>query len=181
MDDVIIADLEKIKEDFGLDRRTRLEDSKEAVYEEEAPAVQEMVFVMDRFGYCKLLDKSTFERNQESIITDYPHVLPCLTSDKLCLFTNIGNLHQIKVADVPCGKMKDKGTPIDNISRYDGGKEQMIYLESWERLKDKTLIFATKQALLKQVLAEEFAANKRMVAATKLQEGDEVCGVCPAG
>ena len=57
----------------------------------------------------------------------------------------------------------------------------MIYLESWERLKDKTLIFATKQALLKQVLAEEFAANKRMVAATKLQEGDEVCGVCPAG
>ncbi len=181
MDDVIIADLEKIKEDFGLDRRTRLEDSKEAVYEEEAPAVQEMVFVMDRFGYCKLLDKAAFERNQESIITDYPHVLPCLTSDKLCLFTNIGNLHQIKVADVPCGKMKDKGTPIDNISRYDGGKEQMIYLESWERLKDKTLIFATKQALLKQVLAEEFAANKRMVAATKLQEGDEVCGVCPAG
>lgn len=177
MDEVIIADLQKIKEEFALKRRTRLEDSGEAVYEEEAPAVVEMVFVMDRFGYCKLLDKSTYERNQESICTDYSYVVHCLTSDKLCLFTNVGNLHQIKVSDIPCGKIKDKGTPVDNISRFDGGKERIIYLDNGGRMKDKTFIFATKQALIKQVPASEFETNNRMVAGTKLQEGDELFGV----
>lgn len=181
MDEVIIADLEKIKEEFGLERRTRLEDSREAVYEEEAPAVQEMVFVMDRFGYCKLLDKATFERNQETVLGDYPRVLFCLTSDKLCLFTDAGNLHQIKAADIPCGKLKDKGTPIDNISRFDGGKEELIYLDTDTQMKDKRLLFATRQALLKQVEAGEFATNNRMVAATKLQEGDRLLGVYPVG
>ena len=179
MDEVIIADLQKIKEEFALKRRTRLEDSGEAVYEEEAPAVVEMVFVMDRFGYCKLLDKSTYERNQESICTDYSYVVHCLTSDKLCLFTNVGNLHQIKVSDIPCGKIKDKGTPVDNISRFDGGKERIIYLDNGGRMKDKTFIFATKQALIKQVPASEFETNNRMVAGTKLQEGDELFGVYP--
>ncbi len=179
MDEVIIADLQKIKEEFALKRRTRLEDSGEAVYEEEAPAVVEMVFVMDRFGYCKLLDKSTYERNQESICTDYSYVVHCLTSDKLCLFTNVGNLHQIKVSDIPCGKIKDKGIPVDNISRFDGGKERIIYLDNGGRMKDKTFIFATKQALIKQVPASEFETNNRMVAGTKLQEGDELFGVYP--
>lgn len=179
MDEVIIADLQKIKEEFALKRRTRLEDSGEAVYEEESPAVVEMVFVMDRFGYCKLLDKSTYERNQESICTDYSYVVHCLTSDKLCLFTNVGNLHQIKVSDIPCGKIKDKGIPVDNISRFDGGKERIIYLDNGGRMKDKTFIFATKQALIKQVPASEFETNNRMVAGTKLQEGDELFGVYP--
>lgn len=179
MDAVIIADLENIKKEFALERRTRIEDSREAVCEEEAPAVQTAVFVMDRFGYCKLLDKNTFERNQESVSGDYPHVVHCMTSDKLCLFTNTGNLHQIKIGDIPWGKIKDKGTPVDNISRFDGGKEQMIYLDTAENMKEKTFVFATKQALLKQVPAGEFATNNRMVAATKLQEGDEVLGVYP--
>lgn len=181
MDDVIIADLENIKKEFALERRTRIEDSKEAVYEEEAPTVQEVVFVMDRFGYCKLLDKGSFERNQESVTNDYPYVVHCLNSDKLCLFTDAGNLHQIKVADIPYGKVKDKGTPIENISRYDGGKERIVYLDNAEGMKGKSFIFVTKQALVKQVLAAEFETNNRMVAATKLQEGDGLLGVYPVG
>ncbi|MFR3754440.1 MAG: hypothetical protein ACLTW9_23185 [Enterocloster sp.] len=53
-----------------LRRRTLIEDGPEAVYDESAVAVQEVVFVMDRFGYCKLLDKSTYDRNQETVDTE---------------------------------------------------------------------------------------------------------------
>mgnify|MGYP000721380626 FL=1 len=48
----------------------RIEDGAEAVYVENEISVQEVVFVMDRFGYCKLLDKSTYERNQETVDTE---------------------------------------------------------------------------------------------------------------
>lgn len=179
MDEVIIADLEQIKKEFALPRRTQIEDSREAVYEEEAPAVTEAVFVMDRFGYCKLLDKAAYERNREGIESEYPYQIRCLTSDKICMFTNTGNLHQLKVSDIPFGKFREKGTPIDNISRYDGGKEQIVYLDSGENMKGQILLFATKNALVKQVSATEFETNNRTVAATKLTEGDELVSVIP--
>ena len=67
MDVVIKKDLAAIKAEFATPRRTLIEDGKEAVYDETAVAVSEVVFVMDRFGYCKLLDKSTYDRNRETI------------------------------------------------------------------------------------------------------------------
>lgn len=179
MDEVIITDLEKIKAEFALPRRTRIEEGKEAVFVEEEPAVQEAVFVMDRFGYSKLLDKAAYERNQESVDSEYPYLLRSMTSDKLCIFTDIGNLHQIKLSDVPFGKLRDKGTPLENISRFDGTKEQIVYLTGWEELREKTLLFATRQAAVKKVQAAEFETNNRTIAGTKLQEGDSLLMVAP--
>ncbi|MGN0372221.1 MAG: DNA topoisomerase (ATP-hydrolyzing) subunit A [Enterocloster sp.] len=181
MNQVIKDDLAAIKKEFGFARRTRIEDGPEAVYVEAAVPVQEMVFVLDRFGYCKLLDKATYERNQETVDGEQVHVVRCLNTDKLCLFTASGNLYQIKASDVPSGKLRDKGTPIENLSKYDGTKDSICYLTSAHDLKGKTLIFATKLAMVKQVPAEEFETNNRMVAATKLQEGDQVIAVMPAG
>lgn len=140
-------------------------------------AVSEVVFVMDRFGYCKLLDKSTYDRNRETIETENVHVVSCFNTDKICIFTNTGNLHQVKAADIPYGKLRDKGTPIDNLSKYDGTKEQIIYLCSAESMKGSRFLFATKQALVKRVPGEEFETNNRTVAATKLLEGDDVVSI----
>ncbi len=174
MNKVIKADLEHIKAEFSAGRRTLIEDSREAVYEEAAPAVQEVVFVMDRFGYCKLLDRAAYERNQETVDSEYRYVVPCISIDKICLFTNTGSMHQIKVLDVPMGKLRDKGTPIDNISKFDGSKEEILYLAGFGSMNGQMLLFATKQALVKQVPAEEFVTNNRTVASTKLADGDEL-------
>lgn len=128
--------------------------------------VQEVVFVLDRFGYCKLLDKSTYERNQETVDTEQVHVIRCLNTDKICLFAASGSLYQIKAMDVPAGKLRDKGVPIENLSKYDGTKDSIVYLTCAQDLKGATLVFATKMAMVKQVPAEEFETNNRMVAAT---------------
>ena len=179
MNQVIKDDLEAIKKEFALPRKTQIEDGPEAVYDETAVQVQEVVFVMDRFGYCKLLDKATYERNRETVDTEQVHVVRCLNTDKILLFTDTGNLHQLKVMDVPAGKLRDKGTPIDNLSKFDGGKETIVYLAGSRELKGKILVFATKTAMVKQVPAEEFETNNRTVAATKLQEGDALVSVTP--
>ena len=179
MNRVIKEDLAAIKAEFATPRRTLIEDGPEAVYDESAVAVQEMVFVMDRFGYCKLLDKSTYERNQETVDNEQVHVVRCLNTDKICLFAASGSLYQIKAMDVPAGKLRDKGTPIENLSKFDGTKDTIVYLTSAGDMKGRTFIFATRMAMVKQVPAEEFETNNRVVAATKLQDGDELAAVIP--
>lgn len=172
MDVVIKKDLDHIKKEFATPRRTSIEDGKEAVYDEAAVAVTEVVFVMDRFGYCKILDKSVYDRNKETVETENPYVVCCLNTDRICVFTNLGNLHRIKVMDIPSGKLRDKGIPIDNLSKYDGTKEEIIYINSAGDLRGSLLLFATRMALVKLVPGEEFETNNRTVAATKLQDGD---------
>lgn len=181
MDEVIKKDLDYIKAEYGTPRKTLIEDGKEAVYDEAAVTVSEVTFVMDRFGYCKILDKNTYDRNKETIETENPFVVNCLNTDKICIFTNTGNLHQIKVLDIPGGKLRDKGTPIDNLSKYDGSKEEIIYLSHAGGLKGNMFLFATRQALIKMVPGEEFETNNRTVAATRLVDDDMVICALPYG
>ncbi|MCD8222243.1 MAG: DNA topoisomerase 4 subunit A [Clostridiales bacterium] len=181
MDRVIREDLEKIKEEFAVPRKTTIEDSEEIVYIEEPAAVQDAVFVIDRFGYCKLLEQSVYDKNQQTIDADYPYVISCQTSDRICIFTNTGSLHQMKLADVPFGKLRDKGTPIDNLSKYDGSKEDIVFLTRFGNIQGQLLLFATRMGMVKQVPSEEFLTNNRTVAATKLQDGDSLVVVRVVG
>ena len=177
MDEVLKEDLLAIKKEFAPERHTRIEDAKEAVYDETAVEAQEVVFVMDRFGYCRTMDRSTYDRNKETVDGENVYIVPCMNTDKICLFTDTGNLHQIKVMDIPSGKLRDKGVPADNLSRFDGTKERCIFVTSAESLKGSVLIFATKDAMVKLVAGEEFETNNRTVAATKLQEGDRAADI----
>ncbi|MCC8028150.1 MAG: DNA topoisomerase 4 subunit A [Clostridium sp.] len=179
MNRVIKEDLAAIRKEFALPRKTFIEDGAEAVYDESAVEVQEVVFVLDKFGYCKCLDKNTYERNQETVDTEQVHVVRCLNTDKICFFTASGSMYQIKVLDIPAGKLRDKGTPIENLSKFDGTRDTILFLSGWENMKGRIFVFATRMAMVKQVPAEEFETNNRMVAATKLQEGDQLAAVIP--
>ena len=111
-------------------KRQVVENAEEAVYEEKKIEEQEVVFLMDRFGYAKTVDVATYERNKEAADNENKHIVHCLNTGKLCLFTADGKMHQIKVLDLPFGKFRDKGLPIDNVSNYDSTKEELIYILS---------------------------------------------------
>lgn len=177
MDEVIKSDLCRIRDEFSTPRKTLIEDGREMVYTEEAAEVREVVFLMDRFGYSKVVDKAVYEKNREAVESENSHVLCCLSTDKICLFTNEGILHQVKVSDIPFVKLKDKGTPIDNLCKYDGTKETPVFMINAAALQGRTLFFATKEAMVKLVPGEEFDTNNKMVAATKLPDGDKLMDV----
>ena len=61
------------------------------------------------------LDGSVYERNREAADKENKYILRCMNTGKLCLFTSDGKMHQIKVMDLPYGKFRDKGFPIDNV------------------------------------------------------------------
>ena len=174
---VIKKDLLKIKKEYAAERRTVIEDGAAAVYVEEKIAETEVMFVMDRFGYAKLIDMASYERNRETVEAENKYFFACMNTDKICVFTNNGNLHQMKVLDVPVKKFRDKGVPLDNLCNYDSSGENIVFLCPAARLKQKKLLFTTKQAMMKLVDASEFEVSKRTVASTKLAEGDEIVSI----
>ncbi len=177
MADVIIADLDRIKKEYGRKRRTAVENAEAAVYEEKKIEEQEIIFLMDRFGYAKTVDPATYERNKEAADTENKYILSCMNTGKLCVFTDTGKMHQIKMTDLPFGKFRDKGLPIDNVSNFDSTKERIVYLCDSEQLRIAKLFFATGQGMIKKVEGSEFQVAKRTIAATKLSEGDTVAAV----
>ena len=137
----------------------------------------DVVFLMDRFGYAKTVDVSTYERNKEAADAENKYVFTCKNTGRICLFTNTGQMHTIKVLDLPYGKFRDKGTPIDNVSNFSQKTEEIVYITSQKELNLCQVIFATAQSMLKVVDGGEFDVTKRTVAATKLAEGDSVVSV----
>ena len=175
---VIKEDLMKIKKEYAVGRRTVIEDRKEAVFIEKKIPEQEVMFIMDRFGYAKTIDMAAYERNKEAVHNEYKYIFSCMNTDKICIFTDNGMLHQIKVKDIPFStKFRDKGTPIDNLGNYDSSGERIIYLCASERIRQKRLLFVTKLGMMKLVDTSEFDVMKKTVASTKLTDGDELIGI----
>lgn len=175
---VIKADLQKIKKEYSVPRRTVIEDGKAAVFVEKEVPEQEVMFIMDRFGYAKTIDMAAYERNKEAVHSENKYVFSCMNTDKICIFTDNGLFHQIKVRDIPFStKFRDKGTPIDNLGNYDSRGERIIYLSAAERIRSQRLLFVTKLGMLKLVDASEFDVMKKTVASTKLADNDELIGI----
>ncbi|MDY2594743.1 MAG: DNA topoisomerase (ATP-hydrolyzing) [Oliverpabstia sp.] len=182
MAQVIMEDLDRTKKTYGRKRRTVIENAEEIVFEEKKVEEMEVCFLMDRFGYAKLLDKSIYERNKETVHNEYKYVLTCMNTDKICFFTEKGQMHSVKVMDIPLTKLRDKGTPVDNLSNYSSAQEQILFVASMEMIKNGTMMFVTGNGMVKQVPGTEFDVVKRTIAATKLAEGDVLvlAGLCDA-
>ena len=177
MAEVIMADLDQIKKEFSWKRRTQIENAEEAVFEEKKIEEQEVIFLMDRFGYAKTIDRATYERNKEAADGENRYVISCLNTGKLCIFTDTGKMHQVKVLDLPYGKFRDKGQPIDNVSNYDSTQEEIVYICDSEQMRFARILFATRAGMIKKVPGTEFQVSKRTIAATKLAPEDAVVSV----
>ncbi len=174
MTKVILKDMEAIKKAYARPRRTSIENAAEIIFEEKKIEEMPVMFLMDRFGYAKTIDMPTYERNKEAADSENKYVFPCINTGRICVFTDTGRMHAIKVLDLPFGRFRDKGVPIDNFSNYNSTEEQVVGIGSMEELKERKLIFATKDSMLKVVDGSEFETSKRTVAATKLGVEDKV-------
>ncbi len=177
MANVIISELDAFKKAYGIKRRTQIENAEEAIFEEKKIEEQEVMLLMDRFGYAKTIDMSVYERNREAADKENKYVLSCMNTGRVCIFTSDGSMHQAKVQDIPYGKFRDKGQPIDNVSNYDSSKEEIIYLCDERQLYFGKFLFVTKQGMIKVVDGKEFQAGKRSIVASKLQEGDRIVSI----
>lgn len=170
----IKQDLRRIRNKYGKERKTSI-DNLETVYREENVIQEEDVYVLiDRFNYLKVIDEQSYVRTNEETLNDYKKVIKMKNTDNLCLFTDNGDFHQIKIIDIPISKIRDRGTPIDNLC--DINKNKILLMLPLEELKHE-VVFITSKGLVKRVDAGEYNTNRRTIIATRLNDDDSLIGV----
>lgn len=176
-EEIIISDLKDIRERYGYPRRTLIEDGAEAVIEEAVIEEVPAYFVMDRMGYCRLIDPAIYEKNKETVDAENKYVIETTNLGRILIFTDTGEMHLLKCRQVPYRKLKEKGLPVDNLTKYKASEAEIIFIGSDKQLKDRLLLFTTEGGMIKLVPIEEFETNNRTVAATKLEDGDRVISI----
>ncbi len=171
---VIIKDLKAYKEEFGRERRTEICNLDEVIVEEKPIEEEDVVILLDRFAYAKVIDVPTYERNKEAADAESKNVIFCKNIDRLAIFTDRGNEYIVKVLDIPQRKFREKGLPLDNISNFDSASEHILLIETIDELKGKKVFFGTKDNLIKIVDGELFDVTRKTSQATKLGDNDEV-------
>lgn len=171
---VIMRELDKFRKAYSVPRKTAIENAKEAVFVEKKAEEMPVVFLMDRFGYCRTVDEATYDRNKEAADTESRYVISCRNTDRICIFTDSGKMHTAKVLELPFGKFRDKAFPIDNYSNYDSSKERIVCLCSMEELLSARMLFVTRRGMGKTVNGIEYDVRTKTSVATKLNEEDEV-------
>jgi len=171
---VIKSNLKEYKKQFNVPRHTVLANMEIAEYVEEIK-VEDIYILIDKFGYTKSVDNTSFSRVSEDSLKDFIHIIKMKNTDRLCLFTAEGNMYQVKAEKIPKCKIKDKGTLIHNLCKVD--KEEILLYIAFEDLFESQLLFTTKNGFIKLVSGIELETNRAMISATKLEENDHVVSV----
>ena len=171
---IIIARLRSYKKQFGRERLTELGNVENENYIEEIKE-EELYILIDRFGYAKSVDTASYSRLSEESLQDYTHIVPIKNTDRLCVFTEEGMMHQIKAMNIPRGRSRDKGVLIQSLCKLN--QENALFYISAENLSESLLFFATRHGYVKQVSGVSFETNRSVISATKLDDGDAVAGI----
>ncbi len=173
----IVRGLESLKAKYQKPRKTVITDAKEIVIKEKPEEILPVVVLIDRFHYIRAIDETLYEKNKEQLDPEHKYVIPSATDQRLIAFTDTGKAHTVKVKDIPYGRLRDKGTPIDNISGYDSKQENIIAILPLE--VEKELVFVSSDGYVKRVSMAEFDVTRRTIDSTKLSPGSKVVYIAP--
>ena len=171
---VIREELSRFKKGLSSPRKTEITQGEELVYVKPEEEETKVMFVMDRFGYAKTIDLAAYERNKDIVDTEFKVHFVCSNLGRVCVFTDTGMMHTVKVSDLPMAKLKEKGRPIDNVCKFDSAKENVIYITNQSELNLYRLVFVTAQGYVKIVSGGEFDVTRLTIQATKLDEDDRL-------
>ncbi|RLI77522.1 DNA gyrase subunit A [Archaeoglobales archaeon] len=124
IDEIIIREVEEIREKYGDERRTKIVEKHEEISVEELIAKEDNVLVITQNGFIKRMDIESFrlqERGGVGLIgiqlkDDVPTtIIKCNSHDKLLFFTNFGKAYWINAYEVPKQDRTAKGI---NIRRF---------------------------------------------------------------
>lgn len=174
----IKKELISLKEEFGEPRKTIIVDAKPIVVAEKEEAEVDIAVLVDKFFYIHSVDWLSYEKNAESIKNDYKYIVKTTNKAKLVVFCHSGKAHIVKTSDIPYGKIKDKGQPIDNICNYDSKLENIVGM-TVTNAENPNIVFLSSDGFIKVVNVSEFDVTRKTVDATKLKEGNTLLSVHP--
>lgn len=169
---VIVSNLKYLQKKYGKERKTKLVN---ATIDKSAINVniieEDIQILIDRFGYIKTVDMLSVARSNEDTLKQFKYIFNTKNTDKLSIFTNKGNLYSIKLIDIPKGKIKDKGIPLDVLCPLEKD-EEILLLSPFNNLYNNEILFIFNDGLIKKVNYSEFDTTRKKIVATKLYENE---------
>ena len=185
---IIKKELREVSEKYKNPRRTQIiKDEKEAKIDiEELIIVEDVMVTISKEGFIKRIPEKNYIRsntNSEDIEyregDELKFLLKSNTKDNILLFTNKGNMYQLKGINIKEGKWKERGERIDTlIKSFDSESESIISAMSVDTFRgDRYLQIITNRGNIKKCSMDKFITNYSKLQATKLREGEEVVKV----
>ncbi|MGM9557584.1 MAG: DNA gyrase subunit A, partial [Oscillospiraceae bacterium] len=184
---VLKEELIAIRDKFGDDRRTEIQDVEDEIDIEDLIEQEQCVFTMSHAGYIKRVPASTYRsqkrggRGVTGMTTreeDFVEgVFSASTHDYILFFTSLGKVHRRKGYQIPEAGRMAKGTNLVNILPLEPGEKVTAGITVKEFDEDN-LIFVTRQGTVKRLtLSCLNTARKAGIRALTLTEGDELIAV----
>ena len=183
--DIMKKELLEVKEVYGDNRRTHIEEERMEILPEDLIKDEEMIITCTNKGYIKRIEANKYKSQNRggkgvsglNTIDDdvVDNILTASNLDTLMIFTDKGKVYNIKVYQLPELSRQSRGRLISNILRI--GEEEKIRAIIKTRIfdKEKELIFVTKQGIVKKTSLEEFKnINTGGLIAIKFKEDDDL-------
>ncbi len=189
---LIKTDLEELKERYGDERRTRIQNVTGEMSEEDLiPEVDVLVTITNR-GYVKRIADETYrtQRRGGRGVTGLTmreadgiqHILSANSHDSLLVFTNRGRVYQIKVHELPDAGRTAKGLPIVNVINMQPDESVATLLKVRDYNPGSYLFFATRQGRVKRTSLDQFrSVRSNGIIAINLDDHDELAWVRMTG
>ena len=184
-------EIAEIRDNFATPRRTEvLREALTDIDIEDLIPDEEVVITLSRRGYMKRTGLENYQQQKRggkgiaalhTSDDDYVQEFLSTTNHQyLCLFTNKGRMHQLKVHQVPEGSRTAKGVHINNLLPLEENEWVTTVLALREFAEDKFFLFITKRGMIKRSSASLYAkCRKTGLMAVGLREDDELVVVRP--
>ena len=184
---VVRDELNEIKESFGDERKTDINDARQDISNEDLIPEETRVLTLSRSGYAKTqplteyreqrrggMGKAAASVKEEDLIQNL-YVLS--SHSQLLCFTTLGKVYWLKVYEIPVASRTSKGRPLVNMLNLDDDETVTQILPVEDFAEDKYVFMATRNGTVKKTSLKFFAKKyKSGIKAIKLDEGDKLVG-----
>lgn len=189
--EVLVTELEEVKEKFGFARRTEIIEAEFEADIEDLIQREDMVVTITNQGYAKRVPLDTYRAQRrggkgrnamntkdDDFVTD---MFVASTHTPILFFTSRGIVHKMKVWQLPLGSPQSKGKAMINLLPLEQGETISVYLRTpedeavWDNLD---LMFATSHGSVRRNKLSDFAnIRSNGLIAMKLGEGEQLVSV----
>lgn len=186
--EVIREELEKIREEFGDERRTEITAASHDIDIEDLIEQEDVVVTLSREGYVKYQKLNEYEAQRRggkgksaTKMKDEDFIEKLLvanTHDHILCFSTRGRLYWLKVYQLPLASRNARGRPIVNILPLEDGERITAILPIKEFEEDKFVLMATANGVVKKTSLTMYSRPRSNgIIAVNLNDGDELIGV----
>ena len=188
IESIIKEELGNLKKKYGDERRTDIVGEAEELEIEDLIAEEDVVVTISHGGYIKRLPVSAYRKQKrggkgatgaEVKEEDFiEHLFVASTKDYLLIFTDKGQVHWLKVYEIPQSSRQSKGKAIVNLIQIEATVKVSSTIPVKEFSADKYLVMVTKKGLIKKTKLDAYSnPRKGGIIGITLEDDDALLGI----